>query len=131
MKKLRVCRIALVLAILMLLASCVMTGTGTPKPDKKKLTTAMGVYNSQYMQYMSTLGYIMTADGEWKQMREPKLSDEKKEVLRVKKEILTEMYSLIQLYDAMVTGTMPYSWATEQSLFNLIDQLAEMTGGDS
>lgn len=129
MKSLRVCRITSVLAVLMLVSACVMTGIGTPEPDKKKLTTAMGVYNSQYMQYMNTLGYIMTADGEWKQMREPELSEEKKEVLRIKKEVLTEMYSLIQLYDAMVNGTMPYSAATEQSLFNLIDQLAEMTGG--
>lgn len=129
--KLGMSRIAVLLVVLMFLASCVMPGTGTPEPNKKKLTTAMGVYNSQYMQYMNTLGYIMTADGEWKQMREPELSEEKKEVLRIKKEILTELFYLIQLYDAMVAGTMPYSMVTEQSMFDLIDQLAEMTGGDS
>jgi hypothetical protein len=97
--------------------------------NKKKLTMAMGVYNSQFIQYMTAVGYMKDATGTWVKVEEPELSEEMKVLLRKKKDLLTQTYPLLKMYDQMVSGVLPYSAVTEQELLALVDQLAAMTGG--
>lgn len=111
-----------------LLCALVVSGcVGTMTP-KKQLTMMYGTYNSQYTQYMVATGYTMNEAGQWEKKTSPVLTDDQKKILRKKKEILTQMYPLVKVYDSMVVGTIPYSSATEQELMNLVDQLAALGG---
>lgn len=112
-------------AVLMILA---VQACGVDMTPKKQLTMMYGVYNSQYTQYMVTTGYTMDEVGQWEKKTSPVLTDDQKKILRKKKEILTQMYPLVKIYDSMVVGTIPYSSATEQELLNLVDQLATLGG---
>ena len=109
--------------------SCAM---GTAKSisemtPKEKTTFMLGVYNSQYADYMSQTGYSW--DGEKKEyvkISTPTLSDERKEVLKKKKEILTKLYPLIKMYDSVAnTGVVP-SHEVEQQIFDLLNNLQSM-----
>jgi len=77
---------------------------------------------------MTATGYMIDDDGTWLKVDSPDLTEDQRVILRQKKKILTEMYPLIKLYDAMVKGTTAFSSATEQDLLNLIDQLAALGG---
>jgi len=96
---------------------------------KKQLTTYYGLYNSQYVQYMTKTGWAMDETGVWKKVDDPVLTEEERIILRKKKKILTEMYPLVKLYDEMVLGTKPFSAKTEQDLLNLVDQLSKLVPG--
>jgi len=114
--------LAVLFLVVLVVASC---ATMTPK---KQLTMTYGIYNSQYTQYMTATGYMIDDDGTWLKVDTPNLTEEQRVILRQKKRILTQMYPLIKLYDAMVKGTTAFSSATEQELLNLIDQLAALGG---
>jgi hypothetical protein len=113
----------LIMVFFMGVIGCVQSMT-----PKKQLTMMYGTYNSQYSQYMTDTGYIMDENGEWKKSFFPAYTEDEKNILRKKKEILTQMYPLIKVYDSMVVGVTPYSSSTEQELMNLIDQLAKLGG---
>lgn len=117
----------LLMALLIVIFSAGIYGCGTMTP-KKQLVMMYGTYNAQYSQYMTATGYVMDEQGVWVKTTNPVLSEDQKKILRKKKEILTQMYPLIKVYDSMVVGTVPYSSATEQELMNLIDQLATLGG---
>jgi len=68
----------------------------------------LSIYNSQYADYMTTVGYTLTADGDWIQTSEPELTEAKKEILREKKKILTKVDPLIKAYTGYVeSGVIP------------------------
>lgn len=100
-------------------------GSMTPK---KQLTMMYETYNSQYTQYMTATGYSMNAEGVWKKTYFPSYTEDEKNILRKKKDILTRMYPLVKVYDSMVVGDTPFSSATEAELLDLIDQLTKLGG---
>jgi len=110
-----------------LLIICLMVVQGCVMSNKKNITTAYSVYNSQYAMYMTDTGHVLTERGDWEKVTNPVLSTEKKELLRKKKNILSQIYPLIKVYDSMLIGTTPFSEKTERDLFNLIDQLILLT----
>ena len=117
----------LVLLFIMLFVSgCGLQSNQNATTPKQKLIMAYSIYNSQYAMYMGETGYSLDADGKWAKVKSPVLSDSKRRTLIVKREILTKMYGLISLYDAMVNGTHPYSASTETALFNLIDEISRL-----
>ena len=117
---LQLCLLLCAIAFLSSVVSCVTT------PPKKQLTMSYGIYNSQYSQYMTDTGYMVDDDGTWLKVDDPLLTEDQKNVLRKKKEILTQMYPIIKVYDSMVNGVIPHSSSTEQQLLDLIDQLAKL-----
>jgi disulfide oxidoreductase YuzD len=125
----RNCLLLMVLIFLMALSSCAM---GTAKSisemtPKEKTTFMLGVYNSQYADYMSQTGYSW--DGEKKEyvkISTPTLSDERKEVLKKKKEILTKLYPLIKIYDSTVNSGAAPNREVEQQIFDLLNNLQSM-----
>lgn len=103
---------------------------GTTKPvsemtPKEKLTYVEGIYNSQYAEYQRTAGYVLV-DDKWVLTYEPELSDAKREVMRKKKKMLTDLYPMIQTFRSYVmAGGLPPA-QQEQVLFELLDQLTAM-----
>jgi len=121
---LRNCNTLVLLVLMLFLVSCAGMQSMSDMSPKQKLTMAYGTYNSQYSLYMADTGYVLNAEGVWEKTSAPTLSDDKRMVLKKKKDILTKMHPLIRLYDSMVNGTIPYSTETEASLFALIDEIA-------
>ncbi len=115
-------------AAFLILLSVMFIGCVQTMTPKKQLTMMYGTYNSQFSQYMTDTGYTMDENGEWEKTFLTDFTEEEKKILRKKKEILTQMYPLIKVYDSMVVGITPYSAETEQELMNLIDQLAKLGG---
>jgi len=126
-KKMKALKFSLALVFILALVSCGVTTDSSTMTPKQKLIIAYSVYNSQYSSYMTDTGYSQSEAGEWKKVREVTLTDSKKEVLRVKKDILSKMHPLLELYSGMISGTSPYSVETETQLFLLIDELAALT----
>ena len=120
-------KFSLLVFFILALVSCGVTTDSSTMTPKQKLIIAYSVYNSQYSSYMTDTGYSQSESGEWKKVGEVPLTEPKKEVLRVKKDILSRMHPLLELYSGMISGTNPYSVETETQLFLLIDKLAALT----
>ena len=90
---------------------------------KEKVIQMYSIYNSQYNDYMSMMGYIKGATGEWEQISTPSLTDEQREILRFRKKILTKVYPLIKLYDTQSQGGAGVSRETEAEIMRLLNQL--------
>ncbi|MCP4650400.1 MAG: hypothetical protein GY853_10025 [PVC group bacterium] len=114
----------ILMVLCLLMTSCAGLQNPTEMTPKQKSIMAYSTYNSQYASYMTDTGYIMSISGEWKKASDPVLSEDKKSILRKKKNILTRMYPLVKIFDSMTLGTMPYNAQTEKELFLLIDELA-------
>ncbi len=99
-----------------------------PKPysemsSVEKATWMMSVYNSQYTDYMTTMGYSVGQDGKWVKTFDPTLSNEQSNILRIKKTALTRVYFLINLYIAQSKGGADISKKTEAEVIKMLDQL--------
>jgi hypothetical protein len=80
---------------------------------KQKATWMMGVYNAQFDDYKLKVAL-------------PNLTNDEKAVLRAKREILTQVYPLIQAYDmTQASGGTPTVTAERQvtSMLNQLEQL--------
>ena len=107
--------------VVLLLAAALLIGCAsgpkvkpyTEMSPKEKSVFFMKVYNTEFANYQ-------------KQAADPdKLSIEKREVLRKKYDILTQMHPLILGYDMVVSaGTLPNP-ATEQAIMDMIDKLTD------
>jgi hypothetical protein len=78
----------------------------------ERATWMMGIYNSQYRDYMNVVS-------------QPNLSDTQKDILKTKKQILTELYPLIGVYADMVAAdpSIPPDRETEDKILALINRL--------
>ena len=82
---------------------------------KQKATMMMGAYNTLYDNYKF-------------QVAQPNLTEEQKGILKGKKEILTNVWPLIALYDSTVSvGNVPPA-ELEVQILNMIDQLGVYLG---
>jgi hypothetical protein len=123
-------KIAVLIVLLLVLPvlGCYSVGGGDTKgwtdmSPMEKSTYAMAVYNRQYEDYMSQVGYNQDATGAWVAGGEVDLSEDQKEMLRSKKDILSNLYSAIQLYKGqMQFGNTP-SPETEQEIYDLLNRL--------
>jgi hypothetical protein len=105
-----------VIIILMFLAGCI-GGTNTEGPkridemtSKEKATWFMGVYNAQDKDYRNVVA-------------RPNLTNDQKEILRKKKEIMIQVYPMIKAYGIYVdSGAIPTK-ATEDQIIYLINDL--------
>lgn len=109
-------RINVVVLIAFLLAVLGCGGQSQIKPitemaPKEKATWMLGVYNAQYKDYQQQAAM---ADS---------LTEEAREVMRAKKEILTKVYPLIKMYNGYVdTGVLPDKEVEEQ-IITLLNSL--------
>lgn len=98
-------------------ASCTYNTGAVPYSSmtpKEKASFFMSVYNKQYDNYVD----VFTKPGE--------LTDEQKEIMRKKRDLLGKVYPLIANYaDYVAAGTVP-SADKEQAIIKLLDQLATM-----
>lgn len=108
--------ISLIIAVLFLFVACATT-TGTNSPtsplskEKKFINSAKSFYVSQYKDYE-----FMTADPS-------KLTEEQKQILRVKYDVLNQVKPLLDAYSAMVdTGQTP-SFEQEQAITQLLNKI--------
>lgn len=90
---------------------------------QKQLITIYDQYNTQYADYMVSTGF-RKEDGAWVKRFEPELSEERKEILRKKKKILTQIYPMIKVYDNLVNtgGDIPPDLMPE--IIDLLNKLA-------
>ncbi|MGD9156814.1 MAG: hypothetical protein PVG39_00270 [Desulfobacteraceae bacterium] len=110
------------------LFGCPMMPTGAKSVSqmtpKEKVTWMYGVYNSQYADYQSMTGHIWDDTSEtWKKTSSPTLSEDQKEILRKRKEILTRVYPIIKLYDSMLNSGAVPDRETEQKIIDLLNGL--------
>jgi len=94
----------------------------TDMSPKEKATYFYGIYNRQYSDYMSQVGYAKQGE-EWVKVSDPELSDELKDILKTKKNLLSQVYPLIQLYDNQLQFNGTPSPATEQQIYDLLNKL--------
>lgn len=105
---------------------------------KEKAAFFLSMYNKQFDGYLDTIidpalpfaerealkesikdGAVLPAD-----KMNPNLTNEQKDILRTKKEIMTEVYPLISLYTSYAeSGSVP-SAETETQIISLLDRLA-------
>jgi hypothetical protein len=111
--------ILFVLFLIIAISACAINQF-TPK---QKITMFMGVYNSQFYDYMSITGYVKDTSGEWVKMFDPELSEEEKSFLRERKKILEEVHPLILIYDQAVIGGFTPDRQLEQQIIELINRL--------
>jgi hypothetical protein len=130
----------LVLAILFLLLlfqGCAnLGGSGTSADQfgggfqnmtpKQKVVWMLGVYNSQYDDYMRVTGYISDGTGNWQKVSSPDLSDNTKSILEKKKKLLLSVYPLISLYNSSVVSGKPVDQDTERKIFTILDSIASL-----
>jgi len=82
----------------------------------EKATWFMSLYNSEYTSYQA-------------QASAPFLTEEKKAVLRIKKQVLTEVYPLIMLYEQYVDDGKIPSEALENQINVYFDRISEAAIG--
>lgn len=104
----------IVVAFLLVSFGC-MHKEGSLKPvsemtPKEKVTFFMSVYNAQADDYKAMIA-------------KPNLTNEQKQVLREKKEVLTQVYPFIQSYKTYVDAGAVPSPEVEASIMDLINQL--------
>ena len=120
-------KIVLVIVLVIVLASCAVVPPGVKTVDQmnpqEKAVWMMGVYNSQYADYMSVNGFALNAEGSWEEVREVNLTDEQKEVLRKKRQMLTDAYPLITTYEALVASGKVPDREAEQQIVDLLNQM--------
>jgi hypothetical protein len=120
---------ALILGLLAGIQSgCALTKTATKAFAEMTLaersTWMMDLYYSQYSDYMITLGYEKNPDtSKWEKKTHPVLTEEKLEILKNKKQILTEVWPLIKIYDAAVVVGKTPDVQTEQEIIQLLEDL--------
>jgi hypothetical protein len=119
------------LVAMLLMATLVFTGcpSGGGKSfaqmsPTEKASYMMSVYNSQYNDYMSQVGYTKNDAGQWiPPAVPPELTEAQKNTLRSKKDLLTKVYKAIQLYKGqMQFGGIP-SMETEQQIMDMLNQM--------
>lgn len=91
-----------------------------------QLITMYDMYNGQYTMYMMTTGYDMV-EGQWVKKRSPEMSEEKKKILRSKKQILTQVYPLIKTYDSFVRSGGDIPPHLQIQIMTLLDKLIMST----
>ena len=109
-------RLVLPLLVLFMLAAC---ATGPSMKPEDILYRAESLYNAQHVDYMSYFSYD-AANGSWEV--HPWVSDEEKEILRTRKEVLGKFKSAILVYRAFVKRGDPPSYEAEQELTSFIRQ---------
>jgi hypothetical protein len=117
----------LLLLSLVLLVGCATMGGETKTfwemTPIEKTAYAMAIYNRQYTDYMSQVGYTKGADGIWKQTSQPQLSDDQKSMLKTKKKLLSDLYLATDIYKGqMQFGGIPTKDA-EQQLYDLLNKI--------
>jgi hypothetical protein len=107
--------IYLIVVVFLLVSFGCIHKEGSLKPvsemtPKEKATFFMSVYNSQAEDYKAMIA-------------KPNLTNEQKQVLRKKKEVLTQVYPLIQSYTTYVDAGAVPSPEVEASITDLINEL--------
>jgi len=119
----------LVLVLAFMLASCAAQKGGkslSEMSDKEKSVIMMDIYNQQFTDYMTKTGYTKIGD-KWEKTGEIiDFTEDQKDIMRKKKEILTNVYPLITLYDSYVANNRQIDLATEQQIFALLDELVKL-----
>jgi ABC-type glycerol-3-phosphate transport system substrate-binding protein len=109
------------IAVYIVLALMLVGCAGMQKPEqsfsdmtpKQKVTIMMGIYNAQYDDYKLKVAI-------------PNLTEEEKQVLRTKKQVLTQVYPLIQSYDLIqAAGGTPTAEA-EANIMQLLSNLESL-----
>jgi len=115
----------LVILFVSLLAGCPMQQAKSVQDmtPKERVTWMLGVYNSQYSDYMTVTGHTRGADGGWTKTSAPQLSDGQREVLRQKKQALQKVYPLIKAYDGYVSSGVTPSRAMEDEIVGILNSL--------
>lgn len=127
--------IAAILIIIALLAilifnDCTFTSTNvgnktyTQMSNTEKASWMLSLYNSQYADYMTKVGYSRTDDkSDWVKTREANLTEAEKDVLREKKKTLQALYPLIAVFaEQSQFGGTP-SRETEEKILELLNRL--------
>ena len=94
-------------------ASCQYLGGAKLETPKQKAAFYMGLYNDQYQDYKQKIAL-------------PDLTEDEKEILAVKKQVLSEVYPLITAYDLAIVEGGQDQEATEaeiKALFNRLETL--------
>lgn len=111
---------------LFVMVGCASTGSISDMSQDEKSVWILGIYNSQYTDYMITTGYIQNLAGQWEKATYPELSDDTRKILRQKKELLVQAYPLITVYTSMTNVGLPADKATEQQIIMLLTQLLQL-----
>lgn len=111
-------RLSFVVVCLFFLMGCVTPGGEGPKPlsemtPKEKATWMMGIYNAQARDYKAMVA-------------RPDLTNEQKEVLRKKKDVMTQVWPMINTYNAYVDSGAVVNKSTEDQIIKLINDLTAM-----
>lgn len=117
--------VAIALMMALLVFTACPSGGGksfSEMSPKEKSTYFYSFYNSQYADHMTQTGHVMQADGTWKKISTPDLSQEQRDILNTKKKLLSEMYPLLGLFDSQIMSGAP-SRATEQQIMGLLNRL--------
>lgn len=121
--------VLLLMALSAMIVSCIEKGPitdPTKMTPKQRVTFMYSAYNSQFSGYMVSTGYAMDESGEWKKVSDPVLSEDKKKALRIKKQVLKEVYPLIKLYNTAVITKSPTDPEVEAQIYTLLDRLADL-----
>lgn len=93
---------------------------------KEKSTWMLGVYNSQYADHRTQTGWQLDTNGNWVKVSNPELSNDKREILQQKKDLLKRMYPLIKIYDGYIEKGVVPSRDTEQQIIDIINRLESL-----
>lgn len=126
-----------ILALFLLFQGCAnIGGSGTATDQfgdgfqnmtpKQKVVWMLGVYNSQYNDYMRVTGYVSDGAGNWQKVSSPDLSDKTKNILEKKKKLFISVYPLISLYNSSVISGKPVDQDTERKIFAILDSIASL-----
>lgn len=90
---------------------------------KQRSVYMLSIYNSQYADHRMQTGYTMDANGVWVKTSNPALTDEQRDILQMKKNILSNVYPLMKIYVGQVNGGLAPSRDAEQEIMKLLNQL--------
>lgn len=116
------------LIVIFVLTGCISSGSKgiSEMTPTEKSVWMVGLYNSQYTDYMITTGYARNIDGQWVKQTTPELSEDTRKTLRNKKNIMIQVQPLIRLYVGGVNaGNVPGDRITEQQIILLLTQLSQ------
>lgn len=107
-------KVAILVLLAFVLASCAALTPGAKNfkdmTPKEKSTYFMGVYNKQFNDTLAMASL-------------PTITEDQKKVVRIKKDVLTKVWPMIQAYDAIAVGGGNPPVDAEAAITNLLGQL--------
>lgn len=119
--------LGILMVFLLLFSTLMLQGCGKDQAKPvNQLISMYDIYNVQYADHKYKTGWEKI-NGTWEKTSSPTLTEEQKKILNTKRDILIEVYPLIQTYDVLVQSEGPVPPDLQLKIMNLLDKLVMTT----